>query len=312
MKFALSTNWRAREIESGEEIADKARSLGFYALELGFNTTAFQAEGFRRRLGEMPVESVHAFCPVPVSAPQGSPELYALAADDPDARAIARFHVLKTARFAAELGAATVVLHAGRVGIGTLFDRGAGTASLFEILEACDMKPEAPKFAKATAKALARRRARGAKILPVFLGELQSLAPELEVAGVTLALENLPYLEGFPDEMEMLKIAQEFAGGPVKAWFDTGHDRVREMRGWLDGAAKEARAALLGGDFVAGMHLNDVKDYFDDHHAPGDGAVDFASFAPLASRVKHVVFEPKAHVAEDRLAAGLALVRGIF
>ena len=306
MKYALSTNWCAREIETGEEIADKALSLGFDALELGFNTTALQAEGFRRRLGEMPVGSVHAFCPVPISAPQGSPELYTLAAGDADARAIARFHIMKTVRFAADMGASTVVLHAGRVGLGTLFDRNAGTASLFDVFDACGRKTDAPKFAKATAKALARRRERGAKLLPVFFSELHALVPELEAAGVALALENLPYLEGFPDEIETLETVKEFEGGPVKAWFDTGHDRVREMRGWLDDAAKEARKALLEGDAVAGMHLNDVKDYFDDHLAPGEGSVGFEAFAPLAAKVRHVVFEPKSHVTEERLAASLA------
>ena len=113
MKFALSTNWCNRRLESGEEIVDKALELGFDELELGFHTTRFQADGFKRRLDEMPVGSVHAFCPVPVSAPQGSPELYQLASIDSDARALARFHLARTVEFAADMGATAVVLHAG-------------------------------------------------------------------------------------------------------------------------------------------------------------------------------------------------------
>ena len=73
MRFALSTNWCNRRIESGEEIADMASSLGFDELELGFNTTALQVKGFKSRLDRMPVGSVHAFCPVPISAPCGYP-----------------------------------------------------------------------------------------------------------------------------------------------------------------------------------------------------------------------------------------------
>ena len=73
MKFSLSTNWCNRRIESGEEIADKAMELGFEELELGFHTTQEQVKGFKARLGQIPVGSVHAFCPVPISAPQGYP-----------------------------------------------------------------------------------------------------------------------------------------------------------------------------------------------------------------------------------------------
>ena len=307
MKLALSTNWCNRRMESGEAIADKALELGFDSLELGFHTTAEQAEGFRRRLDEIPVGSVHAFCPVPLSAPQGYPELYQLASFDEDARALARFHVKKNIEFAADIGATAVVLHAGRVGFGTLFRRGFDSQSLRGILEKCGKDVSAKPYRKALEKALKVRRERGAKMMEVFRSELSALAPELERLGVVLGLENLPYLEGFPDEAEMAQIMEEFSGAPVKAWFDTGHHRVREMHGWLGGLEFSAESLP-----AAGMHLNDVKDYFDDHDAPGCGNVDFAALAPLAHSVRHVVFEPKSHVGEDSLRAGLDLIRRIW
>ena len=79
MRLSLSTNWCNRRMESGEEIADKAMELGFQELELGYHTTLFQVKGFKARLDQIPVGSIHAFCPVPISAPQGYPELYSLA-----------------------------------------------------------------------------------------------------------------------------------------------------------------------------------------------------------------------------------------
>jgi len=307
VNLALSTNWCNRTIESGEEIADKAIELGFDSLELGFHTTAEQAEGFRRRLDEIPVGSVHAFCPVPLSAPQGYPELYQLASFDEDARALARFHVRKNVEFAADIGATAVVLHAGRVGLGTLFRRGFGSQTLRGILEKCGNDVSAKPYRRALERAMKVRRERGAKMMEVFRGELSALAPDLARLGVVLGLENLPYLEGFPDEVEMAQIAEEFSGAPVKAWFDTGHHRVREMHGWLGG--REFSAESLP---AAGMHLNDVKDYFDDHDAPGCGKVDFAALAPLAHSVRHIVFEPKSHVGEESLRAGLDLIRRIW
>ena len=89
MKFSLSTNWCNQRLNDGEAIAEKALSLGFEELELGYNTTPEQVPGFRKMLDRIPVGSVHAFCPVPLSAPQGYPELYQLASLDEEARKMA-------------------------------------------------------------------------------------------------------------------------------------------------------------------------------------------------------------------------------
>ena len=199
MKFALSTNYLNRTLATGEAIAERAMELGFEELELGFHTTEEQVRGFKARLDRMPVGSVHAFCPVPLSAPQGYPELYQLATADENARAIAHVHVVRNVEFAAEMGATAVVLHAGRVPTGGFF----GTE-------------------------LTRRMKRGKKLLPVFKRELEALVPVLERHRVVLGLENLPYLEGFPAEGEL----QELVGDWVRPWLDTGHDFVRRANGW--------------------------------------------------------------------------------
>jgi len=308
MKFSLSTNWCNRRIEDGAEIAELALSLGFDELELGFHTSMFQVDGFKRMAERIPVGSVHAFCPVPISAPQGYPELYTLASFDADARAIARFHVAKNIRFAAEIGADTVVLHAGRVGFGTFFRRGFSSRDIRKALEKAEKKVDAPRYAKMLAKARKRREENGRKMLEVFRGEIAALVPELEKCGVVLALENLPYLEGFPNEDEMSAIAGEFAGAPVMAWFDTGHHRVRECCGWL---SESAEGKPPPKDIVRGMHLNDVTDINDDHFAPGDGKVDFAALKVMMHSVRHVVFEPHSHVSQESLAKGLELIKSL-
>lgn len=305
--FALSTNWCNRRLASGEEIAETAGELGFGALELGFHTARGQVDGFKARLDVMPVGSVHAFCPVPVSAPQGHPELYALASFDSGARALASVHVANNIRFAADIGARTVVLHAGRVGFSGLF-RLMDSGRLRAILTACGGDAAAKPYVKALARARRLRTARGAKLLDAFKGEISRLLPVLESCGVTLAFENLPYLEGFPDEAESAALLEEFSGAPVKAWFDTGHDRVRRMHGWRgDVSPLDARDGAF-----AGIHVNDVLDFDDDHLPPGEGKVDFAALKPLAEQVRHVVFEPSADVTRDALAKGLAHLRGLW
>ena len=273
MKFALSTNWCNRRLESGEAIADAAAALGFESLELGFHTTHEQVKGFKARLDVMPVGSIHAFCPVPISAPQGYPELYQLACFDESARAIARVHVRKNVEFAADMGAGAVVLHAGRV-----MCRG--------LLRRWDMN---------------RRVKRGARLVDVFKKELEALLPHLEKNKVTLGLENLPYLEGFPAEWEVASVCGEW----VKPWLDTGHDFVRASKGW--------KTRAPSGDALqpVGLHINDSLGG-DDHLPPGEGKVDFKALKAVAEGARHLVFEPHCEVSEAQLSAGLAHIRACW
>ena len=277
MKFALSTNWCNRRLESGEAIADAAAALGFDALELGFHTTQEQVKGFKARLDKMPVGSIHAFCPVPISAPQGYPELYQLAGFDEAARAIARVHVRKNVEFAADMGADAVVLHAGRV-----MCRG--------FLRRWDMK---------------RRVKRGAKLLDVFKKELEGLLPHLEKHKVTLGLENLPYLEGFPADWEIAAVCGDW----VKPWFDTGHDFVRITNSWKGGLGVDEKSVEI--PQPVGLHINDSVGG-DDHLPPGEGKVDFAALKPMAEKARHLVFEPHGEVGGESLAAGLARIKACW
>ena len=277
MKLSLSTNWCNRRIESGEEIADKAMELGFEELELGFHTTQEQVKGFKARLGQIPVGSVHAFCPVPISAPQGYPELYLFASPDENERGLARVHVKKNIEFAAEMGADTVVLHAGRV-----MCRG--------FIRKWDMK---------------RRVKRGRKLVDVFRRELDLLVPFLERHNVTLGLENLPYLEGFPAEWEMKDLVGEW----VKPWLDTGHDFVRRISHWPSDAAD--RFGFQPSTFnlqPVGLHVSDSRGG-DDHLPPGEGRVDFPMLKTFAEKARHVVFEPAANVREAALRRGIEHLR---
>ena len=310
MKLSLSTNWCNRMVDDGRAVADKAIELGFGELELGYNTSLAQVEGFKARLDAIPVGSVHAFCPVPLSAPQGYPELYQLASLDEESRKMAVLQVTRNVQFAADMGADTVVLHAGRVSFDRVFDR-MHSGDLKEVLKSEKGDLKSAKYAKMLARAMKRRVARGVKTLDEFKRTLDGLVPVLERNKVTLALENLPYLEGFPAEWELAEILSAFKDAPVKGWFDTGHDRVREMHGWR-GEVKISNAAEYARSFFAGMHLNDVVDYEDDHLAPGDGKVDFAALKDFARNVRHVVFEPSQSVSEKSLRAGVERIRAMW
>lgn len=306
MKLSLSTNWCNRQIADGAEIASKALELGFDELELGFRTPYEQVPGFKAMLAKIPVGSIHAFCPIPLSAPHGHPELFQFASFSPAERALAKAHIVNNIRFAAEIGADTIVLHAGRVAFSSLFKIMDSTVLRTAFAKGGN-KIDDPKYVHLLRKAQAVRKKRGLHLLDLFKAELEGIVKILEDAHVTLAFENLPYLEGFPDEGEVAQIVRHFDSPTIRAWFDTGHHRVRRMHGWIGDDSFASDISIF-----AGMHLNDVADFNDDHFAPGDGKVDFAALKPLAQSVRHIVFEPNGNVSEESLAKGVAMIRKIW
>jgi sugar phosphate isomerase/epimerase len=284
MRFALSTNWNNTRLDDGAAIADEAGELGFDALELGFRTRPGQLAGFKSRIDSMPVDSVHAYCPAPVGAPSGHPELYQICSPDENERALARMLLEKTFVCAAELGAKVVVFHAGYVRMKTLF------GNLFT-----------------TARRLRIRR--GRILYDAFRREFDLLRPSLESKGLVLALENLPRLEGFPNVFEARDLMREYEGAPLRLWFDTGHALVCESRCW---SGDSAHIAAEFAPWICGMHLNDVKGPFDDHGEPGWGNVDFARLSFLAKRDVLRVFEPAPCVSRVDLRNALSCVRDMW
>ena len=309
LRFALSTNWNNAGRTDGAEIADEAIALGFDALELGFRTLPEQLPGIKSRLDRITVDSVHAYCPVPPGAPSGHPELHQLLSKDKEERAFAAFLLRKTFECAEDMGAKVVVFHAGYVDLVTFFSS-YGAFALKSALEKAGGKVDDPSYAKRVAKARRLRAKRGAKLVEVFKSEFAKLVPDLEKRHLVLALENLPRIEGFPNPDEAERLMDEFKGGPLRLWFDTGHARVCACNRWLP---HETEVALRLSPHSAGMHLNDVKDFNDDHRQPGWGKVDFAALKPFASRPDVLrVFEPHKPVTAAELGASLSFIRSIW
>ncbi len=300
MNCALSTNWDLSL--TPDQMIDQALALGFDSLELGFGTRAEMIKAYQRRLSEMPVTSLHAFCPVPIGAPMAHPEVYTLASYRALMRNLARMHLAHTITTAASLGATAVVLHAGRISLARFFDANFSSRTLCAALEAAQKDVMNRRFQSLTRTALKMRRRRGKRMVDIFSRELEALIPLLQETGVVLGLENLPYLEAFPNEDELDALLTRFAGAPIRGWFDTGHDRVRTSFGWVKGTVEDA---LAHPEKFIGTHLNDVKDFTDDHLAPYEANVDFDGLMPFFRQVSHVVFEPHQHVTAERLGAAL-------
>ena len=309
MRIAISTNWNIDRHETGETLVDEALALGFDALELGYHMTEEIAVGVRRKMdaGEITVGSVHAFCPVPIGAPRGYPELYLLASLDDDERAMAAVLLGKTLTFAQSMGAQAVVLHAGRIFLKSWFSE-LHTGMLQDAVDE-EGGTGGPKVQRLLAKAARRRESRIRKVFDGFCRSLDTLLPRFEKAGITLCLENLPSLEAFPDESDMTRLKQRFDTRALAYWHDMGHGQVRANLGLIRDHADVARRLL---PITRGIHIHDALPISRDHLPPGQGAINFSAFAFYNDDRVIRVFEPASRVEPDDLAQSLAMVRRVW
>ncbi|MDD2597809.1 MAG: sugar phosphate isomerase/epimerase [Kiritimatiellae bacterium] len=308
MKFGISTNWNSLRHERGGDLVEEALSLGFEALELGYNLTAQQAaeiKPFAER-GEIAIDSVHAFCPVPMSAPYGYPEQHLLASTDEDERVMARIMIEKTLDFTAAMGAKAVVLHAGRIFLKSFFSA-MSTHTLAQALEAAGGS-EAPGYKKVLAKAVKRRSALAKRYYDGFCLSLDTMLPRFEELGITLALENLPSIEAFPDMDEMIQLKQRFDTPVLAYWHDIGHGQVREYFGWERHI--DVAQALL--PYTRGTHIHDALPLMDDHLPPGMGKVDFSRLSGYADARIIKVFEPARDVPAGEVGRSLQFLRSVW
>ena len=306
MIIALSSNWNAKRRESGEALVDEALALGFDALELGYNTTDEHVKGIKRRMaeGKIIVNSVHAYSPVPIGAPHGYPELHLLASPDEDERVLAAILLGKTRDFAESMGARAVVLHAGRVFLDSFW--GSLNSGRLEAVAEREGSTQAPKYQRMLARAKKRRTKRAAALFEGFCASLEKILPSFEKANLKLCLENLPSIEGFPDEEEIQRLCDRFKGSPLRYWHDMGHGQVRSQMRWMGDHAEVAKHLL---PITGGIHIHDAAPLMVDHLPPGDGYIPFPKFAFYASDEIIKVFEPAPAVRAEALRKGLQLVR---
>lgn len=303
MNFALTTHWNAAKHRHGEAMVDEILALGFRHLELGYDTRVDLLPGVRNRLraGAIRIDSVHNYCPVPISSPRGHPELYTLAHLDPEVRRKAIHHTSETIRFASEVGARVVVAHAGNVSMRHL------TRKLIRLCE--DGRRETPRYERLKMKLLARRDRKAPRQFEHLLRGLETLLPLLEELHVTLALELLPSWEAFLTEVEFQALFNRMDSPYIRFWHDIGHGRIRENLGLSRTAPWLERL----GPYLAGFHVHDVIAPAQDHVMPPHGEIDFSLYRPYAQRKDVLrVFEPGRGTSGEQIREGLRLIQGMW
>ncbi len=296
--LAVSTHWNAYKHSSGEALVEETLELGFNSLELGYDLTVDLIEGIRKMVAQKAtqVNSVHNFCPVPIGASRGHPELFELASLSHMERENAIQLTLKTVEFAASVGAKNVVIHCGNI------RTKPSTRKLIQLSE--DGKQTTTKFEKQKTKLMIRREKPAQKYLDNLYRSLEKMIPLLEEYGVALGIENLPSWESIPTEQELEILLKHFDSPYIRHWNDVGHGRIRQNLGFIN----QNHWIEKLNSYMAGMHLHDVKPPAMDHIMPPFGNLDFSLLAPFIKNDTVLVMEPAPGTPAEAVLTGKNII----
>ncbi len=301
MDFALTTRWNAAQHIHGEDLVDEILELGFSQIELGYDLRPDHVPGVKKKIadGSVRVTSVHNYCPVPMGAPSGHPELFTLAHPDRKIREAAVSQTVKTIHFAQETGAACVVVHAGNTNMKKISPR------LFVLHE--QGKRYSNEYERLLMQLQTKRQKKVRRQLDHLTAGLERLLPVLESSNMILALENLPTWEAIPTELELEQLLRRFNSPHIRYWHDFGHGQVRENIGLINHRRWLERLQ----PYLAGFHLHDVKTPAADHLMPPMGDIVFNDFKELVVKTDIRVFEPAPAISAKAIREGLDIIRQV-
>ena len=286
-------------------MAARTVALGFQQVELGYFTRAEELPAWEVALARegLSVSSVHAF--LAVASP--GPERYSLAAVERPVHEAAVGAFLRALEVARAFGATAIVVHGGRVQLREPRLLFGSRPYRSQLEQAFLRRGGVPDMELA-----AQERALRAEAAPAHLAALAEVMayalPQVEAAGLTVAFENLPGLEAFPDPAEMAWLRHRFPTPALGAWYDIGHgERKARVGDW-----PVPETLDFTGAFTVGVHIHDVRGLLEDHRAPGEGTVDFRALQPLLCKPGLIrVFEPSPEVTPERLRQGLRFISAL-
>jgi len=263
--IGLSTVWTSRDARSGEELLGPILDLGFEGVELEYRITEQLYEEIRPRIlnDEVQVLSIHNYFPVPAIIPpeRVSGDCFSLSSLDREERDNGVSYTFRTLETAHDLEARVVVLHLGRV------ETDLPRNGLQQLYRENTSNDEVAKLLQQEREERSRLRD---PHLDALLFSMERIVKRAEQLGMILGIENRYYYQEMPNKEEIGIILDQFRGGPIGYWHDTGHAAVFEALGIL----QHEELLKLYAPHLVGVHLHDAHG-IDDHKPPGQGEINF-------------------------------------
>ncbi|MFQ5654995.1 MAG: sugar phosphate isomerase/epimerase family protein [Planctomycetota bacterium] len=298
--IALSTSILSTDPSQAEQRIRRLLSFDVEGHELSYRIPRSEIEGLGAaiRAARRRVVSLHSYCPVPrgVLPENAGGDLLPLSSLDREERRAAVRATVTTLEWAARLEAGAVVVHCGSTPVEYPRDR---VKHLFR--EGRWRGEEGAQSRRRIAEERLRAAPRSFDALCHSLDRVLREAARLEIP---VAPENRLYPHELPDAAEFRLLLEEFRGGPIGSWYDTGHAGYQEALGFQ--ASEELREAMAPG--LLGTHVHDVAG-IKDHLPPGEGGLDLAALlADLPGEIP-LVIECRPDQSDERIAAGIDHLR---
>jgi len=281
---------------------EEIRSLGFEYCELSFLLTArlFRDIPELVRQGKIKISSLHNYCPPPLESGRKSDRLQgpSLSALDERERSWAVRQTMRTIDAAKDLGAGAVVLHLGKIKLGSL------PSKLRTLAESGGRKSR--RYQSLKEKILKKRRSRRKPFVGQALKSVRRLAEYGEERKIPLGIETRYSISEFPALDEFGTLLEQISSPFIGYWHDAGHAQVKENLG-LEEHEEYLRRY---GPRLIGMHIHDVT-LSRDHKAPGQGEFDFKRLGEFLKRDTIKVFEIHPPATAEEIKAGVEYVKNL-
>lgn len=255
--LAISTMWNYRKAESGRELIDQLRLLGFTKCELNYQVKEEWLSDIEKCIlkKEITVTSVHNVFPK-VGDERFGTDSVLLGYEDESLRKQAVAYAKKSVDWAVRLGAGAVVFHPTEVPL----DPKEFDIPLKKLIS--EHKTDTDEFISLRKEMFRRREASG--YLSRTLKSIEEISDYVvkNSFSVKLGMENRAMCHQAPIYPEFDIIMERFEGGPVGIWLDTGHGIMMEEIG-----LQHLPLSEIAERNIVGMHIHDAADGLD-HYAP--------------------------------------------
>jgi len=303
MGLALSTAWNSLKFDSGNEIIQQIKALGFEEVELNFNLTSSMVNEILDlvKKSQIKITSVHNFCPIPegIERKRILPDYYSLASLDERERQRAIHYTKVSIDTASQLNARAVVIHCGRIEY---------VDPTFRLIELYRLGMRgSPYYKKILTKMLKEREKHSKPFFESILRSLEILNRYAQQRNILLGIENRFCFFEIPSFEETGIILNNFRGGNIFYWHDTGHAYIHEKLG----LAKHIDFLYVYSDHLCGIHLHDVVG-ISDHKAVLEGEIDFNIFCHYIKKETIKVMEVHAPSGQQEIIRAKSYLESIF
>lgn len=286
-------------------------ALGFEYAELSHGTRITLVPGILKAVeeGVVKISSTHNFCPLPTGVVQAAPNLFEPSVVEHREHDQWLRHTKRSLDFAAQVKARVLVCHLGSVGF-FWFNPSRDIRNYLRQHADAGRTDDDKDYQVVLQKALAKLRKR----MPPYWAQVKASVNEIlsyaTQKGVKLGLENREKFDELPIDADFVEFLDALpSGAPAGYWHDTGHADIKEGMGLL--RHREHLKQLK--NRTIGFHLHDVNAQGQDHHAIGEGHVDFKMISEFW-RPEHLltlefgprVTEDEVRISKERIEALMA------